>query len=374
MLEWSSAGLPGPILDKHSTGGVGDKVSLLLAPIVAACGAYVPMISGRGLGHTGGTLDKLESIPGYEVVLEPDRLRAAVARVGCAIVGQTARLAPADRRLYAIRDATGTVDSIPLIVGSILSKKLAAGLDALVMDVKFGSGAQFPELDRARELARAIVEVAVGNGLPTVALLTDMNQVLGRTAGNAVEVRESIEHLTGDARDERLLEVTLALSAELLVLGGLYTDVTAAREAALGALESGRAAERFGAMVAELGGPADLLDAPSRHLPGAPVVRPIEPGFGGVVSAIDVRAVGIAVVNLGGGRAREDDVVDHSVGLTEVAALGERVEPGGRPLALVHARDDDSARRAADAVRAAFVLGDPPGEIPGPVAEIQRTV
>ncbi len=374
VLHWGDAGLSGPVLDKHSTGGVGDKVSLLLAPIVAACGAFVPMISGRGLGHTGGTLDKLESIPGYEVALEPERLRAAVARVGCAIVGQTARLAPADRRLYAIRDATGTVDSIPLIVGSILSKKLAAGLDALVMDVKFGSGAQFPDLDRARELARAIVEVAVGNGMATVALLTDMNQVLGRTAGNAVEVRESIEHLTGDARDERLLEVTLALSAELLVLGGLHADVTAAREAALGALESGRAAERFGAMVVELGGPADLLDAPSRHLPGAPVVRPIEPETPGVVSAIDVRAVGIAVVNLGGGRAREDDVVDHSVGLTEVAALGERVEPGGRPLALVHARDEDSARRAADAVRAAFVLGDPPGEIPGPVAEIQRAV
>jgi thymidine phosphorylase len=306
--------------------------------------------------------------------LEPDRLRAAVAQVGCAIVGQTARLAPADRRLYAIRDATGTVDSIPLIVGSILSKKLAAGLDALVMDVKFGSGAQFPDLDRARELARAIVEVAVANGMATVALLTDMNQVLGRTAGNAVEVRESIEHLTGDARDERLLEVTLALSAELLVLGGLHADVTAAREAALGALESGRAAERFGAMVVELGGPADLLDAPSRHLPGAPVVRPIEPETPGVVSAIDVRAVGIAVVNLGGGRAREDDVVDHSVGLTEVAGLGERVEPGGRPLALVHARDEDSARRAGDAVRAAFALGDPPGQIPGPVAEIQRAV
>jgi thymidine phosphorylase len=374
VLDWRDAGLSGPVLDKHSTGGVGDKVSLLLAPIVAACGAYVPMISGRGLGHTGGTLDKLESIPGYEVVLEPDRLRAAVARVGCAIVGQTARLAPADRRLYAIRDATGTVDSIPLIVGSILSKKLAAGLGALVMDVKFGSGAQFPDLDRARELARAIVEVAVGNGLPTVALLTDMNQVLGRTAGNGVEVRESIEHLTGDARDERLLEVTLALSAELLVLGGLHADVTAAREAALGALESGRAAARFAAMVAELGGPADLLEVPSRHLPGAPVIQPIEPGVAGVVSAIDVRAVGIAVVNLGGGRAREDDVVDHSVGLTEVAALGERVEPGGRPLALVHARDEDDARRAADAVRAAFVLGDPPGEIPGPVAEIQRTV
>ncbi len=374
VLDWSSSALSGPVLDKHSTGGVGDKVSLLLAPMVAACGAFVPMISGRGLGHTGGTLDKLESIPGYDVTPDNDRLRGVVARAGCAIVGQTARLAPADRRLYAIRDATGTVESIPLIVGSILSKKLAAGLDALVMDVKFGSGAMMPELARARELAQAIVEVAVGNGLPTVALLTDMDQVLGRTAGNAVEVRESIEHLTGDARDERLLEVTLALSAELLVLGGLYPDVSQARAAALDALQGGRAAERFGAMVVELGGPSDLLDAPSRHLPGAPVVQPIEPGSAGVVSAIDVRAVGIAIVNLGGGRAREDDIVDHGVGLTEVAALGERVEPGGRPLALVHARDDDSARRAADAVRAAFVLGDPPSEIPGPVAEIQRKV
>ena len=374
VLDWSGAGLSGPVLDKHSTGGVGDKVSLLLAPIVAACGAFVPMISGRGLGHTGGTLDKLESIPGYEVTPSTDRLREVVTRVGCAIVGQTARLAPADRRLYAIRDATGTVESIPLIVGSILSKKLAAGLDALVMDVKFGSGAMMPSLGAARELAHAIVEVAVGNGLPTVAFLTDMNQVLGRTAGNAVEVRESIDHLTGAARDERLLEVTLALSAELLVLGGLYADVSEARAAAVGALESRRAAELFAAMVAELGGPSDLIEAPSRHLPSAPVVRAVEPASAGVVSVIDVRAVGIAIVNLGGGRAREDDVVDHSVGLTEVAALGERVDPGARPLALVHARDEDSARRAADAVRAAFVLGDPPREIPGPVAEIQRTV
>jgi thymidine phosphorylase len=369
VLDWSDAGLSGPILDKHSTGGVGDKVSLLLAPILAACGAYVPMISGRGLGHTGGTLDKLESIPGYEVTPSIDRLRAAVARVGCAIVGQTARLAPADRRLYAIRDATGTVESIPLIVGSILSKKLAAGLDALVMDVKFGSGAMMPSLDQARELARAIVEVAVGNGLPTVALLTDMNQVLGRTAGNAVEVRESIDHLTGAGRDERLLEVTLALSAELLVLGGLEADVAAARTAALAALDSGRAAERFAAMVVELGGPADLVDVPSRHLADAPVVRPIEPDGAGTVSAVDVRAVGVAIVALGGGRAREDDAVDHSVGLTEVAALGERVEPGGRPLAVVHARDEDSARRAADAVRAAYVVGDAPAEIPVPVLE-----
>ncbi len=374
VLDWSDAGLSGPVLDKHSTGGVGDKVSLLLAPILAACGAFVPMISGRGLGHTGGTLDKLESIPGYDVTPDSDRLREVVGGVGCAIVGQTARLAPADRRLYAIRDATGTVESIPLIVGSILSKKLAAGLDALVMDVKAGSGAMMQELDRARDLAQAIVEVAVGNGLPTVALITDMNQVLGRSAGNAVEVRESIDHLTGAARDERLLEVTLALSAELLVLGSLYDDLEDARRGAVRALESGAAAERFGAMVAELGGPADLVDVPSRHLPDAAVVAPIEPGSGGVVSSIDVRAVGIAIVNLGGGRAREDDRVDHGVGLTEVAGLGERVEPGGRPLALVHSRDEVSAARAADAVRAAYTLGDPPSRIPDPVIEAQRTV
>jgi thymidine phosphorylase len=369
ILDWSDAGLAGPVLDKHSTGGVGDKVSLLLAPILAACGGFVPMISGRGLGHTGGTLDKLESIPGYDVFLGPDRLRAAVARVGCAIVGQTASLAPADRRLYAIRDATGTVESLSLIVGSILSKKHAAGLDALVMDVKFGSGAFVPEVDRARELAEAIVEVAVGNGLPTVALMTDMNQVLGRTAGNAVEVRESIDHLTGAASDKRLLEVTLALCAELLVLGGVHPDVDRARSAAISVLGSGHAAERFGAMVAELGGPADIVDAPSRHLPDAEVIRPIEPDAPGVVSRVDVRAVGVAIVALGGGRAREDDAIDHAVGLTEVAALGERVEPGGRPLALVHARDEDSARRAADAVRSAYVVGDVPAEVPTPVLE-----
>jgi thymidine phosphorylase len=361
-------------LDKHSTGGVGDKVSLILAPILAACGAFVPMISGRGLGHTGGTLDKLESIPGYDVTPDNQRFREVVSHAGCAIVGQTARLAPADRRLYAIRDATGTVESIPLITGSILSKKLAAGLGALVMDVKTGSGAMMAELDRARELAQTIVEVAVGNGLPTVALITDMNQVLGRTAGNAVEVRESIDHLTGAGRDERLLEVTLALCAEVLVLGALYDDLADARRAAERALSSGSAAERFAAMVAELGGPGDLLEAPSRHLPDAPIVAPIEPAEPGTVSLIDVRAVGIAIVNLGGGRAREDDVVDHSVGLTEVAALGERVEPGGRPLAVLHARDEESARRAAEAIRAAFALGDPPREIPGPVIETQRTV
>jgi thymidine phosphorylase len=374
VLDWSDAGLPGPVLDKHSTGGVGDKVSLLLAPIMAACGAAVPMISGRGLGHTGGTLDKLESIPGYDVAPSPDRLREVVKRVGCAIVGQTARLAPADRRLYAIRDATATVESIPLIVASILSKKLAAGLDALVMDVKVGSGAMFPELDRARELAQAIVEVAVGNGLPTTALLTDMSQVLGRTAGNAVEVRESIDHLTGAAGDARLIDVTLALCAELLVLGGLHGDLDSARAAAASALRSGAAAERFGAMVVELGGPSGLVEDPDRFLPRAPVVEAIGPASEGVVRAIDVRAVGIAIIALGGGRARETDAVDHSVGLTDVAALGERVGPGGRPLALVHARDETSIGGAAFMVRSAFVVGDEAPEVPDPVIEVQRAV
>jgi thymidine phosphorylase len=371
VLDWSDAGLPGPVLDKHSTGGVGDKVSLLLAPIVAACGGAVPMISGRGLGHTGGTLDKLEAIPGYDTAPEPEAFRRAVAGLGCAIVGQTAALAPADKRLYAIRDATGTVESIPLITASILSKKLAAGLDALVMDVKVGSGAFLPSAEAASELARSIVEVARGNGLPTSALLTDMDRVLGRSAGNAVEVRESIEHLTGAAHDERLTEVTLALSAELLRLGEVEPDEGAARAAAERALASGAAAERFAAMVRELGGPGDLLEAPDEHLSAAPVTIAAEPVEAGTIASVDVRAVGLAVVALGGGRTRETDPVDHAVGLTEVAAPGETVEPGGRPLALVHAADAEAAERTADSLRAAFGLGDAP-LVPPPVLEVLR--
>jgi thymidine phosphorylase len=349
VLTWD---LDRPVLDKHSTGGVGDKVSLLLAPIVAACGGAVPMISGRGLGHTGGTLDKLDSIPGYDTAPGRERFGAAVRAAGCAIIGQTGDLAPADRRLYAIRDATGTVESIPLIVASILSKKLAAGLDALVMDVKVGSGAFLPELEQARELAEAIVEVAVGNGLPTIALLTDMDRVLGRTAGNAVEVREAIDHLTGAvAGDDRLIEVTLALCERLLGLKGLDADPRAA-------LQSGAAAEAFARMVSELGGPADLLERPDAHLPPTPVTVEAHAERDGVVAAVDVRAVGLAIIDLGGGRRREDDAIDHAVGLTEVAEPGERVGPGGRPVALVHARDQDSAERAAHAVSAAFQVGD----------------
>jgi thymidine phosphorylase len=372
VLDWSRAGLQGPALDKHSTGGVGDKVSLLIAPIVAACGGAVPMISGRGLGHAGGTLDKLEAIPGYQTGPEPTVFRQAVARAGCAIVGQTGKLAPADRRLYAIRDATGTIESVPLLVASILSKKLAAGLDALVMDVKVGSGAYLPDRADAEQLARAIIDVAGGNGLPAVAVLTDMDRVLGRTAGNAVEVREAIDHLTGAAHDERLREVTLALSAELLVLGGVERDARAAYAAAERALDGGAAAERFAAMVRELGGPVELVDAPERCLPAAPIVVPAEPIEAGTVAAVDVRAVGLAVVALGGGRARETDPVDHSVGLTDVARAGEGVGPGQRPLALVHAADEAAAERAAETLRAAYALGDDAPATPSPVIEVLR--
>jgi thymidine phosphorylase len=358
VLDWSEADLPGPVLDKHSTGGVGDKVSLLLGPMVAACGGAVPMISGRGLGHTGGTLDKLESIPGYLTTPAPDRLRAAVERAGCAIVGQTAEIAPADRRLYAIRDATGTVESLPLIVASILSKKLAAGLDALVMDVKAGSGAFMPHVDAARELAQAIVDVAVGNGMPTRALITDMHRVLGRTAGNALEVREAIDVLTGADADPRLVEVTLALCRELLALGGMDADPAQA-------LSSGAAAERFARMVAALGGPSDLLERPERHLPRVEATAAALPERDGIVTAVDVRRVGLVVVELGGGRRQESDGVDHAVGLTEVAAPGERVGPDDRPLAVVHARDPNAAQRAAAALRDAFTIGDaPPPDVP----------
>ncbi len=379
VLEWHRPMADGPslvrdrpVLDKHSTGGVGDKVSLLLAPIVAACGGAVPMISGRGLGHTGGTLDKLESIPGYDVKPSSERFREVVDSVGCAIIGQTGALAPADKRLYAIRDATATVESMSLIVASILSKKLAAGLDALVMDVKAGSGAFLPSLEDTRELAAAIVEVARGNGLASSALLTDMNQVLGRTAGNAVEVLESVQALTDPgAADQRLVEVTLALSAELLVLGGIENDLQAARAAAERALSSGAAAEVFAAMVTALGGPSELLEAPHLFLPQAPIVRAVEPSQAGVVGAIDVRAVGVAIVALGGGRARETDPVDHAVGLTEVAALGESVGAGSRPLAVLHARDEASFEEGAAALRAAFSVSGQP-VVGVPVLEVIR--
>jgi thymidine phosphorylase len=361
VLDWSAAKLPGPLLDKHSTGGVGDKVSLLLAPIVAACGGVVPMISGRGLGHTGGTLDKLEALPGYRVDVAHERFTQVLREAGCAIVGATSRLAPADRRLYAIRDVTATVESLPLITASILSKKRAAGLQALVLDVKVGSGGFMTDLAQARALADSLVQVAAGAGLPARALITDMDQVLGRSAGNALEVQECLDVLCGRPADARLLDVTLGLSAELLQLGGLFSSVEAAHAAALAALRSGAAAERFARMVAALGGPADVLHDP--RLPAAPVRRPVPALRSGFVAKIDVRAIGLAVVALGGGRQHNGDAVDPRVGFAAIAALGEQVDAGA-PLATVHAIDAATADAARQALQAAFTITDTAAAVP----------
>ncbi len=355
VLDWSD--LPGPALDKHSTGGVGDTVSLMLGPAVAACGGFVPMISGRGLGHTGGTLDKLDSVPGY--VTQPDNalFRKVVRETGCAIIGQTADLAPADKRLYGIRDVTATVESVPLITASILSKKLSAGLQGLAMDVKTGSGAFMPTLERSRELARSLVSVANGAGLATTALITDMDAPLADAAGNGLEVRYAIDYLTGARREARMHEVTLALGAEMLVLGNLATSLHDGRSRMERAIASGAAAEVFQRMVSALGGPSDLMSRPDAHLRAAPLVQAAwapKPGF---VSAIDTRAVGIAVVELGGGRTRSQDPVDHAVGLTALAGLGDEVGPN-RPLAVIHAQDEASLARAASRLAAAYTVSD----------------
>ena len=370
VLDWSDADLPGPALDKHSTGGVGDKISLMLAPIVAACGGAVPMISGRGLGHSGGTLDKMDAIAGYTTAPDNALFRRVVREVGCAVIGQTSDLAPADRRLYAIRDVTATVESIPLITSSILSKKLAAGLAGLVMDVKAGSGAFMRTVDDARSLAESVVAVANGAGCRTTALLTDMNEVLGTTAGNAVEVREAIANLAGEggpaAREPRQHEVTMALSAELLVTGGLFATVAEARAACERALASGEAAERFARMVAALGGPADLLERADAYLPLPEVTLPVLPARAGFVAAENARAIGLAIVGMGGGRVRADQPrIDHAVGFSRVAPIGAAVGPE-RPLCLVHARSAAQAEAAAGEVRAAITVADEP-PAPAPV-------
>jgi thymidine phosphorylase len=362
VLTWD---LPGPVLDKHSTGGVGDTVSLALAPAVAACGGFVPMISGRGLGHTGGTLDKMDSIPGYVTGPDLATLRRVVRAVGCAIIGQTAELAPADKRLYAIRDVTGTVESLDLLTSSILSKKLAEGLDGLAMDVKFGSGAFMESIDGARALADSLVHVSTGAGLPIAALLTDMNQPLASAAGNAVEVAYAVDYLTGRRREPRFHEVTVALGAEMLVLGGLAGSMRDGEARMEEAIDSGRAAEVFGRMVAALGGPPDLLEQSGHYLAAAPIVRPAHPQAPGFVQEIATRALGVAVVAIGGGRTRPEQTIDHAIGLSALAGIGESVD-SERPLALVHARTEEQFAHAQEALRAAYRIGERPVE-PGPV-------
>ncbi len=354
VLEWD---VQGPVLDKHSTGGVGDCVSLILAPALAACGAYVPMISGRGLGHTGGTLDKLEAIPGFRTGLNEAALRTQLAGVGCAIVAASAEIAPADRRLYAIRDVTGTVNSIDLITASILSKKLAAGLEALVLDVKCGSGAFMATLAEAEVLARALVSAAQGAGCMTAALITDMSQPLATAAGNALEVIEVMETLTGTSVNAALWDVATALGGEALALGGLAADAKDGAGRIAEALENGQAAETFGRMVAAQGGPADFIERWPDRLPAAPVMREVPAPRTGFVATIDASALGRAVVRLGGGRLREGDRVNPAVGLSDLAAIGEDVSTD-LPLAMVHAATEAEADAAVAVVQAAYRIAD----------------
>lgn len=357
VMDWSNLDLDGPILDKHSTGGVGDKVSLLLAPVIAACGGYVPMISGRGLGHTGGTLDKMDAISGYVSQPDLETLRKVVKETGAAIIGATSDIAPADKTVYAIRDVTATVESIDLITASILSKKMAAGLDALVMDVKFGTGAFMQDYDDAKALAQSIVSVANGGGMPTMALLTDMNQVLGHSAGNAVEVQESVDFLKGTYRDPRLMEITVGLTAEMLLLGKLATDIEDARAKVTKVIENGDAAEAFAKMVHALGGAADFMDKPETYMAQADIVTDIYAEDAGFVTGIDTRAIGIGIVEMRGGRAKPTDDIDHAVGVTQMVGIGTKLD-AQTPIAKIHARSQEQADKMAESLHASLTLSD----------------
>ena len=369
VIDWSHMNFGGPIVDKHSTGGVGDVTSLMLGPMVAACGGFVPMISGRGLGHTGGTLDKLESIPGYNITPSNDVFGQVTKDAGVAIIGQTGDLAPADKRVYATRDITATVDNISLITASILSKKLAAGLESLVMDVKVGSGAFMPNYEASEELAKSIVAVANGAGTKTTAILTDMNQVLASSAGNAVEVREAVRFLTGEYRNPRLLEVTMASCAEMLVLGKLAENTADARAKLMEVLDNGKAAECFGKMVAGLGGPADFVENYENYLEKAHIIKPVYANDTGIVSAMDTRAIGMAVVAMGGGRRVATDEIDYAVGFDEFIRLGEEAN-SDKPLAVIHARTEEQWEEAAKSLRSAIKVG---GEYT-PTPEVYRQI
>jgi thymidine phosphorylase len=368
VLDWAGTGRP--IADKHSTGGVGDNVSLMLAPIAASLGLAVPMISGRGLGHTGGTLDKLESIAGYNIMPDEALFRKTVGEAGCAIIGQTGDLAPADKRLYAIRDVTATVDSVPLITASILSKKLAAGLETLVLDVKVGSGAFMTGLDEARILARSLVEVANGAGVRTTALITDMNEPLADCAGNALEVIHALDFLKGLKQGTRSEAVTLSLAAAMLLSAGTVATLEEGRAKAEAAIASGRALETFGRMISALGGPVDFIERPWAHMPKAPVELDVLAPDAGVLSACNAREVGMAVIGLGGGRILPTDKVDHAVGFTGLLPLRTRVEKGD-VIARVHARDGASAERARAALLAAYTAGEDPA---GPRPSVIETI
>jgi thymidine phosphorylase len=354
VLRWD---LPGPVVDKHSSGGIGDNVSLYLAPMLAACGLFVPMISGRGLGHTGGTLDKLDSIPGYKTQPDLELFRRVTREVGCCIIGQTADLAPADKRLYGIRDVTATVESVPLITASILSKKLAAGLQHLVLDVKCGSGAFMASVEEARALATSLVAVANGAGLKTTALITDMDEPLAPVAGNALEVAHALHFLRGEATEPRVLDITLALGAELLVSTGRAAHTTVARDMLKATLTSGKALEHFDRMVIALGGPIGFGQSFQKQLAKAPIITPVFADTEGVVASIRTRDLGLAVIELGGGRRVATDVINHAVGLDQLLGKGERADRS-RPLCIVHAQTAAECEMAKTIVKAAYNIAE----------------
>ncbi|HET6564397.1 MAG TPA: thymidine phosphorylase [Xanthomonadales bacterium] len=355
VLRWE--GLDGPVIDKHSTGGVGDLVSLVLAPMVAACGGYVPMISGRGLGHTGGTLDKLESIPGFNTSPAEPEFQRLVKRNGLSIIGQTEQLAPADGRIYAVRDVTATVASTALIVSSILSKKLAAGLDALVMDIKVGNGAFMKSMEEAHALAARLCHTASDAGLACHAFLSDMSQPMSWTAGNALEMREACDYLAGHRRHPRLHDLVMAVASEMLLLGGLAGSQAEASSKLQQALTSGAAAEKFARMVADQDGPGDLLEQPDRYLAVAHFARPLLMEQPAYISAMDMTQIGLAVVRLGGGRFRAEDSIDHAVGLSGLKSPGSYLEAGEEVL-VIHARNESEWEEAAAQCRAAIEFTD----------------
>ncbi|MBV1906795.1 MAG: thymidine phosphorylase [Pseudomonadales bacterium] len=360
MLDWGELNLPGPVIDKHSTGGVGDKVSMLLAPIAAACGCYVPMISGQGLGHTGGTLDKMSAIPSYQTFPDLSLFKKVVKQVGCAIIGQTSDLAPADRRFYAIRDVTSTVESIPLITASILSKKIAAGNEALIMDVKWGNGAFMQTLSNARDLATSIMGTAAKAGVNTRVVITDMNEVLGSTAGNALEIRESIDYLANNTRETRLDEVVVALLSEMLLATGISDDLHNAHNKIEQAITSGEAYEKFSQMLVALGVAADFMEQPDKYLPKANIIVPVLAEQNGWLSKMDTRAMGNVIVELGGGRKQTNQQLDLSVGFSEVMPLGSELQTG-QTIALIHAKSPEDAERATQSVQnACLIAGEKP--------------
>jgi len=360
-LTWSELG-DKPVVDKHSTGGVGDKVSLMLAPMLAVCGAYVPMIAGRGLGHTGGTLDKLDSIKGYKTSIDIETFKKAVKEVGCAIIGQTADLAPADKKLYAIRDVCATVESIPLITASILAKKLAACLQYLVMDIKCGNGAFMENMERAVALAQSIARVANGAGTKTTALLTDMNSVLGTTVGNALEVKESLAYLKGEKSDKRLDEVTIALCKELLLNSGLAKGDKEAEDKLRHSIESGLAYEKFIKMAAILGADVNLLEHFAEKGPKAKYIKPIYGEKSGFVAEIDTRKVGLGVIMLGGGRTTPEQKINYTTGFTSFCQIGDKVDEK-TPLCYVHAEDESVIAEVSELIRQAIVINDRKPEV-----------